>query len=236
MDPFKMSKALKKATENLKTKMLAQQKIEKELMELKEKFVTETDPRKKEVMKPKLIAKTKEYKAAEAEVQGADAEFHRLLSNEPDDVYDLLDHQLKENLIRLQIRKLVKESLTGRKGKNNMIKLKSILEDIDTEKSAFLQLEVEKFFNSNKSKFKKLAEEDNWEEIYNSAKEKFPDEDQDRVLQCINRYAGSIGWLGDYIDGVEPTEIPTEKDLEKMTDGSGKQPKLGGKGIKNDKA
>ena len=109
MDP-KISKELKNATEKLQTKMLAMQQAEADMLTLKTAFVNATDPAKKEKLKPALIAMAKKLKAAEADADQADAMFHKALSSEPDDVYDLLDHKIQEHIVRLTIRKIVKES------------------------------------------------------------------------------------------------------------------------------
>lgn len=117
-----VSKQLKKATETLRDKMLILQTKNTELMNLKTKFVNETDPAKKERLKPLLIAKSKEVKEAEAAVNIADAAFQKYLSREPDDeLYDLLDHVINENttlkfntkehLVRAAIRNFIRKSL-----------------------------------------------------------------------------------------------------------------------------
>jgi alkanesulfonate monooxygenase SsuD/methylene tetrahydromethanopterin reductase-like flavin-dependent oxidoreductase (luciferase family) len=109
MDP-KISKDLKKATEELQSKMLVMQQAEADMLTLKTAFVNATDPAKKEKLKPALIAMAKKLKAAEAEADQADAMFHKALSSEPEDIVDLLDHKIQEHIIRTTIRKIVKES------------------------------------------------------------------------------------------------------------------------------
>lgn len=106
-----VSKELRKATDNLKSKMLIMQKVEAEMLDLKSRFVNASNPATKEKLKPVMIAKHTELKAAEKAADIADAEFHRLLANEPEEDYDLLDHQIKEHLMRLKVRKIVRESL-----------------------------------------------------------------------------------------------------------------------------
>ena len=103
-----VSKALKKATEVLQSKMLVAQKIKQEMMDLKTEFVNATNPAEKERLKPKLIAKCKELQNAEAASKKADSEFRRILSQEPEEVYDLLDHKIQEQIVRSYIRKSLK--------------------------------------------------------------------------------------------------------------------------------
>lgn len=111
MDPI-VSKELKKASEVLHTKMIAHQKLEREMQTLKTAFLSTSDETARARMKPQMIAKHKALKAAEAAMNAADEEFHNLLATEPsDDVYDLLDHKLQEHIVKRQVRKLVKESL-----------------------------------------------------------------------------------------------------------------------------
>ena len=110
MDP-KISKDLKKATEELQSKMLVMQQAEADMLTLKTAFVNATDPAKKEKLKPALIAMAKKLKAAEAEADQADAMFHKALSLEPEDIVDLLDHKIQEYIVRKQVRRVVTETL-----------------------------------------------------------------------------------------------------------------------------
>jgi hypothetical protein len=106
-----ISKELKKATEELQTKMLAMQTEEAKMLKLKTAFVNESDPAKREKLKKSLVAQHKILKAVEAAADKADAEFHRILATEPEeDLEDLLDHKLQEHAIRMRVRRLVKES------------------------------------------------------------------------------------------------------------------------------
>lgn len=209
-----VSKALKKATENLQAKMLASQQIEAELMKLKTAFVKETDPVKKEKYKTLLIAKNKQHKAAEAEVEQADAYFHKALSMEPEDVYDLLDHKIQEHIVRSHVRKLVKESFKD-------LKTKKTLKEEEDKTPMSLQDEVEKWFSSNKKKLEKLADEDNWDDFYDLGFEKFEDADQDDVAQAMNKAAMKEGM---FIE-VEESEMPDEKELTDMVFGEKSQQK-----------
>ena len=106
-----ISKELKKATEDLHTKMLAMQTEESKMMTLRDAFVKATDPAKKEKLKPALIKQSKILKAAEEAADKADALFHKILTQEPEEIYDLLDHKIQEHVIRLTVRKIVKEAV-----------------------------------------------------------------------------------------------------------------------------
>jgi hypothetical protein len=103
-----VSKALKKATEVLQSKLLIAQKLKQEMMELKSEFVNSTNPAEKDQLKPKLISKNKELQTAEAAAKKADIEFRRILSQEPEEVYDLLDHNIQEHIVRSFIRNTFK--------------------------------------------------------------------------------------------------------------------------------
>ena len=117
MNP-KVSKELKKATEELQAKMLVMQDAEAEMLALKTAFVNAAKyPAKQAAIKPKLIAMHKELKAAEVAADKADAAFHRLLSSEPEEIYDLLDHKLQEHVVRIRVRRIVKESIISLKRK-----------------------------------------------------------------------------------------------------------------------
>lgn len=106
-----ISKELKKATEDLQAKMLDMQTEEAKMLKLKTAFVNEADAVKREKLKKALIAQHKILKAAESAADKADANFHRILATEPEeDVEDLLDHKLQEHIVRMKVRRLVKES------------------------------------------------------------------------------------------------------------------------------
>jgi hypothetical protein len=113
MEPnVSISRQLKKATDTLQNAMLVKQEAEKQIMVMKKAFLSETDPTRKERIKPKLIKLNRELKAAEQALAVADANFHRLLATEPDeDIYDLLDHKIQEYIVRKQVRKVVTETL-----------------------------------------------------------------------------------------------------------------------------
>ena len=203
MDP-KISKDLKKATEELQSKMLVMQQAEADMLTLKTAFVNATDPAKKEKLKPALIVMAKKLKAAEAEADQADAMFHKALSLEPEDIVDLLDHKIQEHIIRTTIRKIVKESLNEA-----------------NEEPVSLHDEISKWFTSNKKKLEKLADEDSWDEFYELGFEKFPEADQDDVAQAMNTCAIAADWFENEIEDFRQTE----KDLEMMAFGEKSQQK-----------
>jgi hypothetical protein len=197
-----ISKELKKATEVLQAKMFAMQEEETKMLALKTAFVNATDPVKREKAKPALIAQAKKLKQAEAEADAADKAFHKILSNEPEEIYDLLDHKIQEHIVRMAVRKIVKESVNLRESEE--VSLKD---------------EVETFFNSNKKKLKALADDDDWDEFYELGFEKFPDIDQDDIAQAMNNAVLAAGWYENEI------EEYTEKELEDMSFGSKAQQK-----------
>lgn len=197
-----ISKELKKATETLHAKMLVMQKAEEDMMKLRDAFVNATDPVKKEKLKPALIAQSKKLKAAEAEADQADKVFHKMLSSEPEEIYDLLDHKIHEHIVRLAVRKIVKEAVS---------------EDAPVSVAD----EVEKYFNSNKSKLEKLADDEDWDEFYEAAFEKFPDLDQDDVAQAMNTAAMKAGWFENEIEDFRQSE----KELDMMANGTKEQQK-----------
>ena len=110
MNP-KVSKELKKATEDLQAE-------EAKMLKLKTAFVNESDPVKREKLKKALIVQHKILKAVEAAADKADVNFHSILSSEPEeDVQDLLDHKLQEHVVRMRVRRIVKESIKSLKRK-----------------------------------------------------------------------------------------------------------------------
>jgi hypothetical protein len=103
-----------------------------------------------------------------------------------------------------------------------MIKLKSLLKEAEDAKKDKKGIEdqasvsdaVAKYFESNKKAFEKLADEDEWDDFYDKAFDKFPEADQDDVAQALNKCLLANGWAEN-----EVPEVPTEKDLEKMAFG-----------------
>jgi hypothetical protein len=101
-----------------------------------------------------------------------------------------------------------------------MIKLKSLLKEAEeakkgVEDQASVSDAVTKYFESNKKSFEKLADDDEWDDFYEKAFEKFPDADQDDVAQALNKAAMRAG----IFEETEETKMPTEKELEKLAFG-----------------
>jgi hypothetical protein len=229
MNP-KISKELKKATELLQSKMYAMQSAEEETMKLKANFINSTDPAAKEKLKPLLIAAHKKLKAAEAEADYADAMFHKLLADEPSEIYDLLDHKIQEHLVRMQVKRSIKRTIAEMKttSTSGRITLKGLVKEIQDKKETAkeeslvsLQDEVSKWFSSSKKKLKSLVDEDEWDEFYELGFEKFPDIAQDDVAQAMNNAMGAEGWLVED----SSSEMPTEKELETLSFGDKSQQK-----------
>lgn len=198
-----ISKELKKATEDLHTKMLAMQTEESKMMTLRDAFVKATDPAKKEKLKPALIKQSKILKAAEEAADKADALFHKILTQEPEEIYDLLDHKIQEHVVRLAVRRIVKEAH------------ESEAEPVSVETEVF------KFFESNKKKLEGLAEDGDWDEFYELAFNKFPDYEQDKISQAMNVAAMRAGWFEDNIDDYRQSE----EELDMMANGTKEQQK-----------
>ena len=106
-----ISQQLEKASENLRRAMANHAKLSLELQKLKSKFIAQTNPVTKEKMKPELISLTRQEKSAKAIVDKAEAVFQDTLKTEPEEVIDLLDHDLKEHYLRMLIRKKLSEHI-----------------------------------------------------------------------------------------------------------------------------
>ena len=100
-----------------------------------------------------------------------------------------------------------------------MIKLKDLLKESD-DSPVSLQDQVFAFFKSNSKKLEKLIDEDEWDDFYDLAFEKFPDADQDDIAQAMNVAAMRAGLFEN-----ETSEMPTEKKLETMSFGEKSQQK-----------
>jgi predicted RNA-binding protein Jag len=107
--PSLISQQLEIASERLRKAIASHGEVNVALQTLKSKFIGETNPVKKEAMKPKLIMMNKKERAAAAELALAEKAFQRVLENEPADVVDLLDHKLKEHYVRLLVRNRLQE-------------------------------------------------------------------------------------------------------------------------------
>ena len=210
MNP-KVSKELRKATEELQAKMLVMQDAEAKMLTLKNAFVKEADPLKREKLKKAILIMHKDLKAAEAAAEVADKAFHRILATEPEeDVQDLLDHKLQETIVRLTIRKVIKSTLKEAKEEEQ------VATDLhSTEKAVF------DFFDKNKKKLEKLADEDEWDDLYDMAFDKFPEADQDDVAQAMNKAMLMAGWVENNLEDYRQSE----KELEDMAFGSKEQQK-----------
>ena len=210
MNP-KVSKELRKATEELQAKMLVMQDAEAKMLTLKNAFVKEADPVKREKLKKAILVLHKDLKAAEAAAEAADKAFHRILATEPEeDVQDLLDHKIQETLVRLAIRKAVKSALTEAKE-----------EKVETTDLHSTEAAVMDFFGKNKKKFEKLADEDEWDDLYDMAFDKFPEADQDDVAQAVNKAMLMAGWVENNLEDYRQSE----KELEDMAFGTKAQQK-----------
>jgi hypothetical protein len=95
-----------------------------------------------------------------------------------------------------------------------IIKLKSLLPEVASEQTEFTEEQLFAFFKKNVKKFEKLFDDDEWDDFYDLAFDAFPEADQDDVAQALNKAAMRSGWLSS-----EETEMPTEKDLEKLSFG-----------------
>jgi hypothetical protein len=103
-----------------------------------------------------------------------------------------------------------------------MIKLKDLLKEAeDKDAKVSLQDQVAAFVKSNSKKFEKLIDDDEWDDFYDLAFDKFPEEDQDDVAQALNNCAAAYGWFEDE----EEVKMQTEKDLETLAFGDKSQQK-----------
>jgi hypothetical protein len=103
-----------------------------------------------------------------------------------------------------------------------MIKLKDLLKEAeDKDVKVSLQDQVAAFVKSNSKKFEKLIDDDEWDDFYDLAFDKFPEEDQDDVAQALNNCAAAYGWFEDE----EEVKMQTEKDLETLAFGEKSQQK-----------
>jgi hypothetical protein len=100
-----------------------------------------------------------------------------------------------------------------------MIRLKKLLEDMDQPIS--LRDQVSKWVESNKKKLGTLLEDGDIDGFYELGFDKFPDADQDDVAQFMN----DCGKMHDWFEDEEPSEMPSEKDLEDMVFGEKSQQK-----------
>jgi hypothetical protein len=197
---MKISKELTKASEALHNTTLVMQKEEAKMQNLKKAFVNLTDPVKREIAKTALIKQSKILKKAEADTAATIKRFNNALSNEPEDINDLMDHKIQEQIVRLMVRKLIKET-------------------IEETEPVSVTTQIFNFFNKNIKKLEKLVDDNDWDEFYDVAFEAFPDIDQDDVAQAMNNAALAAGWFENDIDDFRQTEA----DLDMMANGTKEQ-------------
>jgi hypothetical protein len=107
-----------------------------------------------------------------------------------------------------------------------MIKLKNLLLEAKEKQDVGVDLQsteeaVIKFFESNKKKLEKLADDEDWDEFYDLAFGKFPEADQDDVAQAMNKAAMRAGWFENEIEDYRQSE----EELEMMAFGTKEQQK-----------
>lgn len=103
-----------------------------------------------------------------------------------------------------------------------MIKLKDLLKEAeDKDAKVSLHDQVAAFVKSNSKKFEKLIDDSEWDDFYDLAFDKFPEEDQDDVAQALNKCAAALGWF----ESEEEVKMQTEKDLETLAFGEKSQQK-----------
>jgi phage terminase large subunit-like protein len=107
-----------------------------------------------------------------------------------------------------------------------MIKLKDLLKEAEDKKTPIIDqadvtAAVMDFFDKNKKAFEKLADDEEWDDFYDKAFEKFPEADQDDVAQALNKAAMRAG----FFENEEVAEMPEEKELEDMAFGDKSQQK-----------
>lgn len=105
-----------------------------------------------------------------------------------------------------------------------MLKLKDLIleskkQTQDTDQES-ISIAVIDFFMKNKKSFEKLIDDEEWDDFYEKAFEKFPDADQDDVAQALNKAAMQAGFFES-----EELEMPTEKELKTMAFGEKSQQK-----------
>lgn len=116
--------------------------------------------------------------------------------------------QVEEHIIRTTVRKLVHQSLTEAKEEES----KDLVSVTDA---------VFDFFDKNKKKLEKLADEEEWDDFYELGFEKFPEADQDDVAQAMNKAAMRAGWFENEIEDYRQSE----KELDMMANGTKEQQK-----------
>lgn len=113
---------------------------------------------------------------------------------------DLLS--IEESKVRQAVRGMIGKLFEAEKKEEAPKQEDNDLESISTQ--------VTSWYNSNKKKLEKLADEEDWDEFYEMGFNKFPDADQDDVAQAMNKAAMASGLF----EAEEVAEMPTEKELE----------------------
>ena len=124
------------------------------------------------------------------------------------EIRSYIREQVEEYVARMAIRKLVQKSLTEAKEEES----KDLISITDA---------VFDFFDKNKKKLEKLADEEEWDDFYDLAFEKFPEADQDDVAQAMNKAAMRAGWFENEIEDYRQSE----KELDMMANGTKEQQK-----------
>ena len=105
-----------------------------------------------------------------------------------------------------------------------MIKLKDLLnlkEAVEKVKPEYTQEAVFKFFDKNKKKLEKLADEDEWDEFYELAYMEFAEGDQDMIATAMNNAALQAGWFENNVEDYRQSEA----ELDMMANGTKQQQK-----------
>jgi hypothetical protein len=106
-----------------------------------------------------------------------------------------------------------------------MIKLAGILSEIkSSEELVSFRDTVEKFIKKKTVKLQKLADSEDWDAFYDEGYREFPDIEQYKVAQEMNKIVTGLGWTNDE----DPVEMPTEKQLKDAAFGKSNEV---GKGI-----
>ena len=105
-----------------------------------------------------------------------------------------------------------------------MIKLKDLLnlkEAVEKVKPEYTQEAVFKFFDKNKKKLEKLADEDEWDEFYELAYMEFAEGDQDMIATAMNNAALQAGWFENNVEDYRQSDA----ELDIMANGTKQQQK-----------
>ena len=120
--------------------------------------------------------------------------------------------QVEEHIVRAAVRKAVQKSLTEAKEEEEKETKEDLVSVTDT---------VFDFFDKNKKKLEKMADEEEWDDFYDLAFDKFPELDQDDVAQAMNKAAMRAGWFENEIEDYRQSE----EELDMMAFGTKEQQK-----------